>query len=95
MEAAEEDVPEVHLWEAVAVGTAPGAPAVLDGVAVQLPAVCSCGKNRPVGKRIGYTWYHLEISSFRPPASRNAEAALAIRAAPMARSSFPILSRLK
>ena len=43
----------------------------------------------------GYTQVHLPVSIWSPPAWKKLDAIPAIRAARMARSSFPTLSRLR
>ncbi len=72
------------------------AQAVFAGVlAAEVPADAFFGKNHPVGAHIGYTYYHLPGFNEMPDFPRKAEAIFAIFAARIARSSFPIRSRLR
>ena len=60
-----------------------------------VPAYDFGGKYHRFGGYSGYTSHHLPVNRCRPPEFRNRDAAPAIRAAFMARSSLPTRSRLR
>ena len=63
--------------------------------ALECPAFGFACRIRRTGERNGCTFGHLPTSSCNPPEFRKLEAKRAILAARIARSSFPILLRLK
>ena len=66
---------------------------VPDADSAAIPGSGFADSCRPAGEYSGYTWFHLPDKNGMPPWPRSEEASLAIFAARIAFSSFPIRSR--